>query len=558
MREAASRSKRASPPSCTTSMTPAAVSHLSERAAARTAFATLVAHDLKLWRRELSRGLSRAAPIGGAVAVAAAVVILHALVWPISSASLALAESPANRVALDHQFAFAGIVLASIVAASALRRTIDLIFEHRDLDLLLASPVLPAAVFASRGLALATRSGAVAALLWIPFADLAALRGKPAWLAVDLAMIGVSLAATAIGMALALALFACFGPRRVRPAAVVLQTLLGSAYFLAIAAMELLPPRLVDALTDPNRAAAFDHDGPLFAPVRAAEGDAAAIAQSLVVASAIFAIACACLGRRLLGASAAAGSRAAARSGQAPRTRFAASAGEALLAKERRLMARNPGLLSLGAMFVVMFAPAALQSAREGWRGAAPLIVSVTILFAGQLASALAALTVGGEEVPDLLLSAPLGRGWILRRKVQAFLPALAAAILLPSLALALASPWCGCCAAAFAFAAAGNVALLTHWTAATGDPPSPGRRVQMSPLAAILTQIVCASWTVAGALAAMKIPFAPIPLALAALALTAARPRTMTLSRSPTPAATRRRTPRPWRRRAGSAAAPP
>jgi hypothetical protein len=46
-----------------------------------------------------------------------------------------------------------------------------------------------------------------------------------------------------------------------------------------------------------------------------------------------------------------------------------------------------------------------------------------------------------------------------------------------------------------------------------------------MSPFPAILTQIVCASWTAAAALAAMKIPLAPIPLAFAVLALIAARP---------------------------------
>jgi hypothetical protein len=47
-----------------------------------------------------------------------------------------------------------------------------------------------------------------------------------------------------------------------------------------------------------------------------------------------------------------------------------------------------------------------------------------------------------------------------------------------------------------------------------------------MSPFAAILTQVACASWTAAAALAAMKIPLAPIPLAFGVLALVAARPR--------------------------------
>jgi hypothetical protein len=46
-----------------------------------------------------------------------------------------------------------------------------------------------------------------------------------------------------------------------------------------------------------------------------------------------------------------------------------------------------------------------------------------------------------------------------------------------------------------------------------------------MSPFAAVLTQIVCASWTVAGLLASLGLAVAPLPLALAALALIAARP---------------------------------
>jgi hypothetical protein len=108
---------------------------------------------------------------------------------------------------------------------------------------------------------------------------------------------------------------------------------------------------------------------------------------------------------------------------------------------------------------------------------------------------------------------------------VQAFLPALATAILPPSLALAWVSPWSGFCAAAFAFASACNVGLLTHWTAASGRPPTFGRGAQMSPFAAVLTQIVCASWTVAGLLASLGLAVAPLPLALAALALIAARP---------------------------------
>ena len=142
------------------------------------------------------------------------------------------------------------------------------------------------------------------------------------------------------------------------------------------------------------------------------------------------------------------------------------------------------------------------------------------------LASALAGLTIGGEEIPDLLSSAPLSRGFVLRRKVQAFLPALAAAILPPSLLIASVSPASGFCAAAFAFASAGNVALVTHWTAASERPPVVGRGAQMSPFAAILTQIVCAAWTAAGALAATDVAFWPIPLALAALAAFGARPR--------------------------------
>ena len=90
--------------------------------------------------------------------------------------------------------------------------------------------------------------------------------------------------------------------------------------------------------------------------------------------------------------------------------------------KEWTLLARDPWLMSQTLMQILYLLPPALLlwvTFRSG-AGAYVVLVPVVVMAAGQLAGGLAWLSISGEDAPDLVATAPITAGRILRAKIEA------------------------------------------------------------------------------------------------------------------------------------------
>ena len=90
--------------------------------------------------------------------------------------------------------------------------------------------------------------------------------------------------------------------------------------------------------------------------------------------------------------------------------------------KEWTLLARDPWLISQTLMQILYLLPPAVLlwvTFRSG-AGSYVVLIPVVVMAAGQLAGGLAWLSISGEDAPDLVASAPITAGRILRAKIEA------------------------------------------------------------------------------------------------------------------------------------------
>jgi ABC-2 type transport system permease protein len=86
------------------------------------------------------------------------------------------------------------------------------------------------------------------------------------------------------------------------------------------------------------------------------------------------------------------------------------------------LILRDPWLLSQTLMqLLYLLPPAAMLWHSYAHKGGAPVVlIPMLVMAAGQLAGALAWLTISGEDAPDLVRTAPVSPSRLLRSKVEA------------------------------------------------------------------------------------------------------------------------------------------
>ena len=171
--------------------------------------------------------------------VAVALAIFHALAWSLArdAADDAIRDPRALDLAVMAGLAF---VFPWIVSQSLTNATRAL-YARGDLDLLLASPVAPGALFAARALAIAVESMVSVAIFLLPVANMLAIVAGPRWLAIYPSLAICGLIGTALGLLLTLALFRMAGSRRTRVVAQVFATVIGATFALGVQAVNFLP-----------------------------------------------------------------------------------------------------------------------------------------------------------------------------------------------------------------------------------------------------------------------------------------------------------------------------
>jgi len=494
-------------------------------------FSWLAAHDLRqTWRGfdAALGGLTRAK----AAMLAGAVIGLHAFFWWGLRHYGEVADDArlSPYIALGALFVLPGIVAQAVTAATRA------LYAHGDLDLLFASPISARAVLGSKAVAIAANAIAWFAILLLPLANVNALAGHFHWLAVYPALLACGLFGTGIGIGLALALFAAVGPRRARLVSQIAATVVGASFMLGLQGYALAPgarASLARAMQSSIDNQWLDWRGWLSLPARAAEGDVQALGVWMIVAAGVFAAATFALGESFARAAIiSAGAPPPSGRKRKPRA-FRASLGATMRSKERRLILRDPWLISQIALQVVYMAPVSFVLWRNGGATGSPGVVfaPLIVVVGAQLAGSLAWLALSGEDAPDLLRAAPVSPGRIERHKIEAILAPVAIVLCGPVVALALVSPWSGFWAGLFTLGASVSAALLNLWRQSPSRRSRVLQRHSQSKIVGMIEHVLSIVWAVGAAMAVMGSWSALIPVAAACLILRLSRSRTARLS---------------------------
>ena len=483
-------------------------------------FVQLVRHDLRIMGRRIAAMARGAGGRRFVLFVIAAVAIFHALAWPFA---LTVAEDAVRDPLAIDLAVMAGLafVLPWIVS-QALTNATRALYSRGDLDLVLASPVSPAAFFAARALAIAIESVVSIAIFLLPVANMLAIVAGPRWLAIYPMLAICGLFGTAVGLVLTMLLFRVAGPRRTRTLSQVFATIIGASFALGLQAANLAPSWMHQAV----RARAPDRDHVLSLPVRAATGDPGSLVVLGLVSIVAFVVV-----TRALGVAFARGLAQTVDAPGSVRTRSARRAfrtgpGPALRRKEWRLLRRDPWLASQMLLQIAYTVPLCFVLWRTLGpdRGVVAAIGPAIVVIAAQAAGALAWITLSTEDAPEFLLTAPVSAGAVPRAKLTAVAVPLAVVLGLPLAILGVTAPAAAAATFAFATAAACSTALLNLWRPAPGKRGDMLRRTGQSKLVGILEHVLALLWAVAIALFSAGSALFFLPVAVALLVLLANR----------------------------------
>ncbi len=420
------------------------------------------------------------------------------------------------------------LLSASAMLSQAVENVTRAFYARSDLELILSSPAPVHRIFAVRIGAIALSVGAMSLFITGPFIDILMLENGWRWLGTYGVILGVALVATALAVLFTLALFDAIGPKRTRFAAQVAAAIIGAVFVIGIQIAAMLS-------TGTFSRAAFLHSPVVIAhapdlhsmfwwPARAALGDGICLLEVTAVCVALFLAVTVFAAPRFIGCALAAGS-VAQESGPSRqvsghfRSRTPAAA---LRRKEWLLLLRDPWLMSQSLMQLLYLLPPALllwRSFASGGNGSA-ICVPVLIMAAGQLAGGLAWLTISGEDAPDLVATAPIPPGRLLRAKIEAVMGAIGLVFCPFIFALAFASPTGALVAFCGIAIAATSSTSIQLWFRSQAKRSHFRRRQTSSRIATFAEAFSSITWAATGAIAAAGSMLAIIPglLALAIL----------------------------------------
>lgn len=442
----------------------------------------LLRHELRLFYFRLgasgSKGAARRGPRRTTVLIAiAAAIAMHLFAWKLLSSTASAMQARPAALLMIVSVVF--VLIFSLMLSHAIKGSIELLFGRGDLDLLLSSPLSSRSIFIVRLGALVIGTAALYLFLLAPFAHVGALLGQFRWLAIYPVVLAAAAIAASFAMLLSLALVRLIGVRRTRVLAQVLGALIGGFFFLASQvygnAGVKLQARVGNWITSHA-----DADGvlaaasPLWLPARATLGaPLPLLALAALGLAAYWLTAHTTHGFFVRGLQQVVSQPRVRKLASGPvRHRFGSSLWQTVLAKEWRLILRDPQLISQVGLQLLYLLPLCFVLVFKT-ESVVPGLGASLVFLAMSLTTSLAWLIIAAEEAPDLLRSSPASRTTVARAKL--------AAAILPSLLLLLAPlAWVAWRAPAAALllalcASAGTLsaALVVRWSAvpaARGD----------------------------------------------------------------------------------------
>jgi ABC-2 type transport system permease protein len=490
-------------------------------------------HEVRLawrdWLSMMTAGRSgRELPL--AIALTVIVVVMHLIALSMVGGHAA-AASVADLSTLVTVTGSAFLTFA-LMLSQALESMTRAIYSRSDLDLILSSPVAVRRVLSVRILTIAASIALMALLLSAPFINVLVARGGMRWLGGYGVVLAMALAAVALAVALTDLMFRALGPRRTRLVAQIVAAVIGATFIIGLQVAAIL------SLGTMSRVAMLESttmlewapgaDSLLWLPARAMLGDTGALITVMACGIALLGASILLFSARFAGhAVAAAGvAHAVAPQARVRRGFRSVSAARALRHKEWTLLKRDPWLLSQTLMQLLYLLPPALmlwKSFAEGTDGFI-VVVPVLVMAAGQLSGGLAWLAISGEDAPELVATAPVARGLIMRAKVEAVMGAIALVFAPFVLLIALVSPFHALVSAAGIAAATGSATAVQFWFRTQAKRSHFRRRQTSSRVATFAEAFSSIAWAATAALATVGMWLALIMGAVALGLLATAR----------------------------------
>ena len=457
------------------------------------------------------------------------VIIMHAIAYAVVGPFASAAPDLHLLIGISTTLVLSWLLMVSQAMESITRA----FYARADLDLILASPVAAEKIFAIRISTVALSVAAMALPLAAPFIDMLVLRGGAHWLGAYGVIAAMGAAATALAVALTIALFRLIGPKRTRLVAQIVAAVIGAAFVIGLQVAAILSYGTLSRGSVLQSTAVLAHApdlaSVLWSPARAALGDGAALTALLASSFLLLAAAIAFVAPRF---GACAVSATGVDASPAGRGRRAAgfrltSPRRALRRKEWILLFRDPWLVSQTLMQMLYLVPPAVllwKSFAAAGGGAVDLLVPVLVMAAGQLAGGLAWLTISGEDAPDLVATAPVPTRFVLRAKIEAVL-GIIAAVFAPLLAVhAFASLWHALVAAAGIVVAAASATAIQLWFRTQAKRSQFRRRQVSSRVATFAEAFSSIGWAATAGIAAVSLILAFAPAAFTLLIIAGAR----------------------------------
>ncbi len=456
------------------------------------------------------------------------VACMHGVAWYVVGSFAGAAPDQHMFIVITATLLLSWLLMVSQAMESLTRA----FYARSDLDLILASPVAAYKIFTVRITTVALAVATMALPLAAPFIDMLAVRGGVRWLGGYGVILAMGAAATAIAVALTVALFRVVGARRTRLVAQILAAVIGAAFVIGLQVAAILSYGTISRTSvlqsDALLRLAPDAASLAWWPARAVLGDGVALAVVLAVSIILLAVAIAAVAPRFGEYAVTAAGAVVPPAGRAGRQKNfrRVSPQQALRRKEWLLLFRDPWLASQTLMQMLYLVPPALllwQSfAANG--GAANLVVPVLVMAAGQLAGGLAWLTISGEDAPDLVATAPVPAHFVLRSKIEAVL-GLIAVVFAPLVAvLAFASPWHALIAALGILIAAASATAIQLWFRTQAKRSQFRRRQVSSRVATFAEAFSSIGWAAVAGVAAVNLLLALVPAVLTVLMIAGAR----------------------------------
>jgi ABC-2 type transport system permease protein len=409
----------------------------------------------------------------------------------------------------------------ALMLSQAIESVTRVFYARADLDLIVSSPVALPTVFAVRLAAIGLTVTLMAVLLATPFIDVLVIGGGARWLAVYGVVIAVGLSATAVAIAITVALFRACGPARARLVAQIFAAITGAGFVIGLQISAILSfgtlSRFTLLTSDAAASLAPDVGSVIWLPAFAIVGDDNALAAMLGASLVLFCVTIVIFAPRFGDYVASAAPKIASNNGSDSVRPFrGASRRKTLRLKEFRLLRRDPWLVSQTLMQLLYLVPPALMLWRSfaDTSAAIVLIAPIVVMAAGQLAGGLAWLAISGEDAADLVATAPLPISSVISAKIEVVLIVIGVVFAPLVIPLAFASPALAGVTAVGIMLAATSATAIQLWFRVQARRSQFRRRQTSSRLATFAEAFASIGWAATAALALLT----PVPAIMTGL----------------------------------------